>query len=81
LRLTGTYLEREIFSPLATFPSPATTSSDEPRRSELRPVGGGQRQLRLAAARGRQLQNCLLDRGQGFGGAAAVRQQSITLTK
>ena len=47
---------------------------DEPRRSELRPVGGGQRQLRLAAARGRPLQNCLLDRGQGFGGAAAVRQ-------
>ncbi len=46
----------------------------EPRRSELRPVVGRQRQVRLAASCGKPIQHGLLDRCQRVFGPAAMRE-------
>jgi len=46
----------------------------EARRSELRSVVGGQRQVRFTAALRQPCQNCLLDRRQGIFCSATVRE-------
>src|SRR5579863_8931846 len=46
----------------------------EARRSELRPVVGRQRQVRLTASRGKPIQHRLLDRSQRVFGPAAMRE-------
>src|SRR3974390_1614665 len=47
---------------------------DEPERSELGPIIGGQSDTRLPAARGKPFENRLLDRVEGFFGAATMRK-------